>query len=88
MGGGAWAGGSGGGLAEEGTGERSSQLFIPQDSSTAPGRGPPPAEEPVETGQYMSMDTGWACWESGGPSPREASDLAVWGYLRSHDDMA
>ena len=48
----------------------------------------PPAEEPVETGQYMSMDTGWACWESGGPSPREASDLAVWGYLRSHDDMA
>lgn len=48
----------------------------------------PPAEEPVETGQHVSVDTGWACWESGGPSPREASDLAVWGYLRSHDDMA
>lgn len=42
----------------------------------------PPAEGPMETGQHMSADTGWACWESGGTSPREASDLAVWGHLR------
>ena len=37
----------------------------------------PPAEEPVETGQPMSVEAAWACWESGAPGGLRSSCLGT-----------